>query len=76
MFRAPLARNMKPVPLTFAALVSQTADPQVAVLLYIGPDVFLPLTSALAAIVGVVLVFWQKVASLAGRLWRMLQRDR
>jgi hypothetical protein len=43
-------------------------------LLYIGPDVFLPLTSALAAILGVLLLFWQKVTALAGRLWRMIRR--
>lgn len=42
--------------------------------LYIGPDVFLPLTSALAAIMGVLLLFWQKVTALVGRLWRMIAR--
>lgn len=38
------------------------------VVLYIGPDVFLPLTSALAAIAGVLLMFWQRVVGLVGRL--------
>ena len=37
--------------------------------LYIGPDVFLPLTSALAAIGGVILMFWQRIVSLVGRLF-------
>ncbi len=44
------------------------------VLLYIGPDVFLPLTSALAAIVGVVLMFWQRLVGWARSLWRMMFR--
>ena len=37
--------------------------------LYIGPDVFLPLTSALAAIAGVLLMFWQRVVGFVGRLF-------
>jgi len=37
------------------------------VFLYIGPDVFLPLTSALAAVAGVVLMFWQRIVSFIGR---------
>jgi hypothetical protein len=36
--------------------------------LYIGPDVLMPLTSALAAIAGVLMMFWQRVAGLVGRL--------
>lgn len=37
--------------------------------LYIGPDVFLPVASALAAIGGVLLMFWQKVVAIVGRLF-------
>ena len=44
----------------------------VAILLDIGPDVFMPLISALAAVVGAVLLFWQKVTAVVGRLWRMI----
>ena len=44
----------------------------VAILLYIGPDVFMPLISVLAAVVGALLLFWQKVTAIVGRLWRML----
>ena len=44
------------------------------VLLYIGPDAFLPLTSALAAIAGVALMFWNRVTSLARRLWSLITR--
>jgi hypothetical protein len=43
-------------------------------LLYIGPDVFMPLLSALAAILGALLLFWQKVMALAGRLWRLVTK--
>jgi hypothetical protein len=39
------------------------------VVLYIGPDVFLPITSALAAIAGVLLMFWQRVVGFVGRLF-------
>ena len=42
------------------------------VLLYIGPEAFLPLTSALAAIVGVVMMFWNRVVGLARRIWLMV----
>jgi hypothetical protein len=35
---------------------------------YIGPDVFLPLTSALAAVGGVLLMFWHKIAGFVARL--------
>lgn len=44
------------------------------VLAYIGPEVFLPLTSALAAAAGAVLLFWQKLATLFGKLFRRKQR--
>lgn len=36
--------------------------------LYIGPDVFLPITSALAALAGVLLMFWHRVVGIVGRL--------
>jgi len=36
--------------------------------LYIGPDVFLPITSALAAIAGVLLMFWRRIVGLVSRL--------
>ena len=42
------------------------------VFLYIGPDAFLPLTSALAAIVGVALMFWNRLTDLARKLWLMV----
>jgi hypothetical protein len=44
------------------------------VALYIGPDVFLPITSALAAVAGVLLMFWTKVVGLAKKLYQMVTR--
>jgi hypothetical protein len=41
-------------------------------LLYIGPDVFMPLTSAIAAVAGLALMFWQKIAVTARSLWRAI----
>ena len=38
------------------------------VFLYIGPEAFLPLTSALAAIAGAVLIFWNRVVGLARKI--------
>ena len=43
-------------------------------LLYIGPDVFLPLASALAAIAGVAMMFWQRLVGWMRTLWRMIVR--
>lgn len=45
-------------------------DTPLAVLMYIGPDVFLPLTSALAVVVGAALMFWQKLVGLVRAIWR------
>ena len=44
------------------------------VLLYIGPEAFLPLTSALAAIAGAVLIFWNRLVGFARKLWQMVTR--
>ena len=43
-------------------------------LAYIGPDVFLSLTSALAAAAGVIMMFWQRLVGWARSLWRILLR--
>jgi hypothetical protein len=42
--------------------------------LYIGPETVLPLTSALAAIGGVLLIFWQRFVGLVRKLWGVLVR--
>ena len=57
--------------MTFLAIVTfvKYGAGLVALLGYIGPDVFLPLTSALAAVGGVLLMFWHKIAGFVGRLF-------
>jgi hypothetical protein len=43
-------------------------------LLYIGPETMLPLASALAAIGGVLLMFWHRFVGILRRLWRLIAR--
>jgi len=57
---------------TFASEAHHTVLPWV--LLYIGPDAFLPLTSALAAIAGVALMFWNRLTTIARKIWRQVTR--
>ncbi len=59
------------------SVVSLTADTasHVAdwlVLLYMGPDTMMPLASALAAIIGTLLMFWRRLVMLARRAYRGL----
>jgi len=50
--------------------VSQwSAHAVLMVVLYVGPDLILPLTSALAAIAGVLLMFWNRVMSFVRSVW-------
>jgi hypothetical protein len=44
------------------------------IMLYIGPETMLPLASALAAIGGVLLMFWQRFVGLVRKLWRVIVR--
>ena len=54
-----------------AVMSSVQADRALAwMLLYIGPDVFMPVLSAIAGAIGVVLMFWQRVTGLFARAWR------
>jgi hypothetical protein len=48
-------------------------DPLVQlVVMYVGPDLILPITSALAAVAGVALMFWQRLVGMVLKLWRMI----
>ena len=61
----------------FAALlmgVGRASDVQPWVILYIGPDLLLPFTSAIAAAVGVLLMFWHRLTGWVRSVWRMLFR--
>lgn len=44
------------------------------VVLYIGPDQIMPLTSVLGAIVGLALMFWNRLVGLAHKCWTMVAR--
>jgi len=44
------------------------------ILLYIGPETMLPLLSALAALGGVLLMFWQRFVGLVRKIWRLIVR--
>ena len=46
------------------------------ILLYIGPETMLPLASALAAIGGILLMFWQRIVGLIRKFWRLMIRKR
>jgi len=39
------------------------------VLAYVGPDQIMPITSVLSALVGVALMFWNKIAGFVARTW-------
>ena len=61
----------------FALISTLAGDSAVPWLfLYVGPDLFLPLTSALAAMAGVALMFWHRLVGLGRKLWRFVARDR
>jgi hypothetical protein len=58
----------------FVALVTSggASHPLAWVVLYIGPEVFMPVLSAIAGALGVLLMFWQKVTGFATRVWRAM----
>ena len=60
-----------------AALLVGLGHPSQAqpwMILYIGPDLLLPFTSAIAAAVGVVLMFWHRLTGWVRSVWRTLFR--
>ena len=44
------------------------------VMLYVGPDQIMPITSVLSAIVGVALLFWGRLMVFVGKCWAALTR--
>jgi len=44
------------------------------VLAYVGPDQIMPITSVLSALVGIALMFWNKIAGFVARTWVSLTR--
>jgi hypothetical protein len=43
-------------------------------MLYVGPDQLMPLTSALAAIGGAIMIFWRQVVGLARKVGGIFRR--
>jgi len=50
----------------------QAGQSLVWMVLYIGPEVFMPVLSAIAGALGVLLMFWQRVTGLVARVWRAM----
>jgi hypothetical protein len=50
------------------------SDVWLPLVLYVGPDVLLPLMSALAAIAGAVMMFWRRLVGAAASVWRLVSR--
>ncbi len=44
--------------------------------LYLGPETTLPLASALAAIVGILLMVWHRAVGLLRKVWQFLTKNR
>jgi hypothetical protein len=63
--------NMGPDQLVFSSKMVSFAP---IILLYIGPETMLPLLSALAALGGVLLMFWQRFVGLVRKIWRLIVR--
>jgi hypothetical protein len=48
-------------------------DPRlIPVVLYIGPDVLMPIASALAAVAGILLLFWRKTVEIVRKVGRAI----
>ena len=48
--------------------------PLVTFALYIGPDVLMPVASAIAAVVGFLLMFWKRTVAMVGRFFSAIGR--
>jgi hypothetical protein len=57
---------------SFVSLLNSTQFLSVIILLYAGPDQILPLMSLLGAILGTLLIFWQRFTSLVRRATHFL----
>jgi hypothetical protein len=57
-------------------VVPLLSDPHMVpvVVLYIGPDQIMPLTSVFGALLGLALMFWNRLVGLAHKCWTMFSR--
>ena len=62
------------VPMTAAIELLRSEHLGSLLVLYVGPDQILPLTSLLGALVGIILIFWRYVVGLAGTVRRFFSR--
>ncbi|MEJ2679350.1 MAG: hypothetical protein P8174_09795 [Gemmatimonadota bacterium] len=44
-------------------------------MLYFGPETYMPLASAIAAIAGILLAFWRRVVGVVRRIFRPMRHD-
>ena len=60
--------------MAFHSLVLHMVPDQLwpVIVLYVGPETILPLTSALAALIGVLLMMWQRVIKCMRKVWHLL----
>jgi hypothetical protein len=56
-------------------VVSSVVDPVLpSVIAYAGPDQILPIASILGAIIGFLLIVWQRVVAVVYRAWKFTMR--
>jgi len=57
-------------------VIPALSDPHVVpeFVLYIGPDQIMPLTSVFGALLGVALMFWNRLVGLAHKCWSIVSR--
>jgi hypothetical protein len=61
--------------LSFVGPVVSDGGQYMVAFLYLGPDTILPLTSAIAAVLGVVLIFWRYILSAIKKLIRKIRHQ-
>jgi hypothetical protein len=60
--------------LTSLVVATALDTARATILAYAGPDQILPLASILGAIIGFLLIVWQRVVAMAYRVWKFTMR--
>jgi len=58
----------------YVVVASKSLTEAGVTLMYLGPDVLMPLASAFAAVAGVVLMFWRKIADATRSVGQFISR--
>ena len=66
--------DLKMGPWASVTVTLQVIDRTGVVPMYLGPDVLMPLASAFAAVAGVVLMFWRKIANATRSVGQFISR--